>query len=358
MLPCQPVASGALLLQLDSSPGCADDAGGLNTPSAIKWWAMVKLDAIIMRRLNSVLGSFVEEITPESVSVAMLRGQVTLENLTVRPSCFEALGLPVVLNVGKVGSLVLDIPMRALKSKPIRVTIRDVLVCVSPSPTTDPKKAQLEKHLFDWAKLEAGDGEIDPASRLGLILDKVLDNIAVELENVHIRFEDTLSCQNSWRCETHPDRCFSLGLTLDHLLLEGCLVSVGADGAATWKVGSVKGALRFLNKRITIGSAQDVRWQQQGQQMQGAAQDGGSSRVRGRRARYNNPTGLGLYLNHGERPLPHADRHEWAEEMRSYIAQRHVETGQSSDATLSIPTTSPPAHTPPPAHPFMYRLLS
>ena len=58
------------------------------------------------------------------------------------------------LNAGTVGTLSIDIPMTALRTKPIRVHIKDVLISVSPNPSVNVKKAQLEKHLYDWKQLE------------------------------------------------------------------------------------------------------------------------------------------------------------------------------------------------------------
>ena len=49
------------------------------------------------------------------------------------------------------------------------------------------------------------------------------DNIQITIENVHIRFEDSLSAQPSWSTESVPQRCFSLGLVLDRLTLQGAV---------------------------------------------------------------------------------------------------------------------------------------
>ena len=60
------------------------------------------------------------------------------------------LGLPVVLNAGSVGSVDIEIPIAALRSKSVRITVRDVLIAVSPNPDINVKKAQLDKHLYAW----------------------------------------------------------------------------------------------------------------------------------------------------------------------------------------------------------------
>ena len=217
---------------------------------------MKVIDAVIKKWLNKLLGGFVEEIDVDSINVAMLAGTAVLENLHVKPTCMQELGLPVVLNAGTVGRVELDIPMGSLKSKPIRVTIRDVLISVSPNPHVNLKKVQLNKHLFDWERQGLDEKEIDPHSKLGRVLAKVADNIKITVENVHLRFEDTISSQPSWHPDkhTHTDRCFSMGFTLDRFVLEGCVL--GADGA--WEARSVRQELRFLNKTLTIGTVAQV----------------------------------------------------------------------------------------------------
>jgi hypothetical protein len=316
------------------------------------------MDTVIRDKLNKVFGSFIEEITPDAISVrylanrpyahpttptvgvsscahysvhwnievvrcrqvAMLKGRMTLENLSFKPSCCEELGLPVLLNAGSIGSLVIEIPrtLGGLKSSPLKVTIQDVLLSVRPNPATDLKRTQLDKHMFEWEQLEQADADVDPSSQMGMILAKVQDNLVIHVQNVHLRFEDTLSCQPSWRNESHPNRCFSLGLTLDHLTIEGCLID---PQSGEWETGAEGGSLRFLNKKITIGSPRDVRWSPPEE-----ADDRGG-RPRGTKALSCNPSGLGVYLNHSERPLPTADLSVWKEEMRSYIAHTNTHTG-------------------------------
>ena len=272
---------------------------------------MVKfVDQTISKWLNALLGGFVEEINADSINVAMLAGKARLENLTVKPTCLQELGLPVILNKGTVGRIELDIPMSALKSKPICVTVRDVLISVSPNPQVDLKRVQLEKHMYEWNQLGVEDVAIDPQSKLGRLLAKLADNIKITVESVHLRFEDTLSQQPSWHASkaTFPDRCFSMGFTLDRFVLEGCVV--GPDGA--WETRSVAAQLRFLNKVISIGTS--ARDEQVG---------------RRRVLRAENPAGFGMYLHHGEMPLQNAEMEDWKAEMRGYIAHADFATRNS-----------------------------
>jgi hypothetical protein len=291
------------------------------------------VDEMIRKWLNRLLGSVCEEITAESINVAMLSGVATLTNLTIKRTFAEALGLPFVVNGGSIGALHMDIPLRSLRSRPIQLRICDVLLSLSPNPRTCIKKAQLEKHLFEWDQLEQEPKPIDPHSRAGALLGKIADNICITLEDVHVRFEDALSRQPSWRSVSDASRCFSLGLTLDSFTLEGCII--GPTGR--WEVGQAKGALRFVNKLATVGTdgggSCPSRAANPGSPIAPRASDGASPVGACTAApddRHLHPSGLGVYLHHGERALrQEPDSEAWRAEMRRYIARASQPTGNS-----------------------------
>ena len=114
--------------------------------------------------------------------MAAPQGLVTLKDLKINPDAFRALGLPVNLTASHVGEIVLDIPFTDLKSKPIIVTIRNVLISLSPDPECDKhtmEKLQLAAHESRWneAKLvDVEDQEQDGGFVDGYI-QKITDNI-------------------------------------------------------------------------------------------------------------------------------------------------------------------------------------
>ena len=213
---------------------------------------MVKvIDETVARLINKLFGGMIEEISAESISISAVHGTARLENLTVRPQWMTGLGLPVLLNAGTVGKIDIDIPVTALRSRPIRISVKDILVSVSPNPSVNVKKAQLEKDLVEQKirEDERRAGKLDRESKLGKLMAKIAANLIVLIENVHVRFEDTLSRQQSWNREWDKSRCFSLGLTLDRFEMRGCVLS--PDGE--WQPRCVKAFLRFLNKSVCIG---------------------------------------------------------------------------------------------------------
>lgn len=59
---------------------------------------------------------------------------VTLHNLQLRVEALEYLQLPVTIKEGYIGRLSLQVPLRALYSRPIVVSIHDLVLHVGPRP--------------------------------------------------------------------------------------------------------------------------------------------------------------------------------------------------------------------------------
>jgi hypothetical protein len=186
------------------------------------------------------------------------------------------------------------------------VTIRDVLVSLSPNRELNVKRVLLQKQLYDWKALAEDEFKIDPQSKLGRLVSKVIDNLVVVIEDVHIRMEDVVTLQPSWHGDKDdPSRCFSIGITLDRFELKGSVV--GLDGE--WANGCEKKALRFLNKAITVGDKKRIY-------------PGQERHAR----RHVSPAGFGVYCHCGERPLSISDPGQWAREMRDFIASADWKT--------------------------------
>lgn len=231
--------------------------------------------------LQNTVGSIVE--LPESaLSVAVLSGKASLgPGLKIKKDVFEQLGMPVVLNAGSIESIEIDIPTTALRSKPVVVRIKDVLISLSPNPEVNTRRAKLAEQERLWQQAaEEGEG-VDPESAMGKMVQKIVDNIHIIAENVHVRLEDTHT----------QSEMYAMGLVLDRFSLRSYVVnSTGADWAET----CVKPVQRFLNKCLVFGD--------------GSALQGES--------------GLGIYLQPGEAPLADPGSVAWRATMLSYIMRQ------------------------------------
>jgi vacuolar protein sorting-associated protein 13A/C len=164
--------------------------------------------------LANTVGSIVE--LPESaLSVAVLSGKASLgPGLKIKKDVFEQLGMPVVLTAGSIESIEIDIPTTSLRTKPVVIRIRDVLIGLSPNPDANTRRAKLAAQERLWQQAgEEGEG-IDPESAMGKMVQKIVDNIHIIVEDVHIRLEDT---------RTQSER-YAMGLVLDRFSLRSYVV--------------------------------------------------------------------------------------------------------------------------------------
>ena len=75
------------------------------------------------------------DVDPEQLRVAVLSGQVTLTDVKLKTSAFDALGFPLTVCSGRVGEVVIDVTWSALTAKPAKVHLRDVTIVIGPSGT-------------------------------------------------------------------------------------------------------------------------------------------------------------------------------------------------------------------------------
>ena len=61
--------------------------------------------------LNKYLGSYVYGLDPQSLKISVFKGDVQLNNLHLKPDALNALGLPITVKAGLLGSLTLKVDL-------------------------------------------------------------------------------------------------------------------------------------------------------------------------------------------------------------------------------------------------------
>ena len=259
----------------------------------------------IAKVLNKVLGDFIEGINADDFQFKMTTGRVELSNLRLKKELFHTLNLPVQLVASFVGSLTLDIPFQSLKTKPIVVELSQVYATLAPSADIDPKitrRRNLEAHDKAWAaaKDETDDDKTESKGMAAKYLQKIMDNIQITIQDVHVRYEDAVSSQ---RCTWERDvsSAFAAGVTIDSIELSSFYVDLTTG---EWKKKYVEKEQRFLNKMLTIG---------QFLQSQSPRSEGDTSRV--------NQSGIAVYINAGEPPYADPGSNDWISWMWHAIAR-------------------------------------
>lgn len=87
--------------------------------------------------LNNYLGKYVENLNTDQLSIALLSGEVELENLPLKKDALRHLGLPVQIKAGFLGKVKLQIPVRQIKSMPWVMVIEQLYLVATPLPVVE-----------------------------------------------------------------------------------------------------------------------------------------------------------------------------------------------------------------------------
>lgn len=175
--------------------------------------------------LKKFIGSFVEDgdSIKEKVQVGVWSGLIVLENLRLKSSLLSLVDIPISLSYGYIGRFELRIPWGNLGVDPVMVIIDKVYLVVEPKYQWNPGAADRREQAVKQAKLAAAElfankrlatntvaqsyGDIAKSWLMTSFINKIIDNIQVTVREVHVRYEDQLSCQSN----------FCVGVTLESL---------------------------------------------------------------------------------------------------------------------------------------------
>ncbi|KAF0711219.1 hypothetical protein As57867_005338, partial [Aphanomyces stellatus] len=168
------------------------------------------------------------DLQEDILKVNVWEGQVELRDLAVKCQAFDAMceGLPISVRSGCIGYFKLQVPLMNLGAQPIQIHIKDIFLLLRPRPpsstttdssvTTDAKLYLLKAKRATLQALEM-EQEKDPSqttsnsSFFSHLITKLVDNIQVHVERVHVRIEDSLS---------DPQAPYSCGITIDEMVIK------------------------------------------------------------------------------------------------------------------------------------------
>jgi vacuolar protein sorting-associated protein 13A/C len=182
--------------------------------------------SLLLNILVDVLGKYVEGLTAENLKLGVWSGKIEFYNLKLRDSALDELNLPIQVRKGSLKTLKVKVPWTSLESKPVEVLIDGLYLLASPQDLSrySPEEGLKLNQAMKLKKLQ----QIDAAAMLSVnspkdLKDKakqasyfqqlatyIVDNLEVQVTNIHIRYEDPLS---------DPGRVFCMGITLDKIIL-------------------------------------------------------------------------------------------------------------------------------------------
>ncbi|KAK4893967.1 Vacuolar protein sorting-associated protein 13 [Elasticomyces elasticus] len=212
------------------------------------------LESLVANLLNRVLGMYVRNFDPKHLQVGIWSGDVTLRNLELRREALDQFHLPLNVVEGHISSLVLKIPWSNLRGQPVRINIEDVFLLAAPKGGEGDKydakeeaerefKVKMEK--LDSAELlkerntegMSQEEEKKQQSFTAALTTTIIDNVQIQVKNVHIRYEDAVS---------DPGHPFAAGLTLQEL----SAVSTDENWRPTW----IQSTSATTHKLATLGA--------------------------------------------------------------------------------------------------------
>lgn len=215
--------------------------------------------------LDAILGSYVKDIDPDALQISVWNGKIEVEAVELHPDAFP---LPKQMRLvkGTLRQLRIDLPWTNLANQPIRVDIRDVSllleVCANDrahsaneqSPETrhrqklqtlQRKRAALDAiekaaEFNETNKTQAPPGQSWTQSFLFKLMVKVLDNVQVHVQHLHLRMEDAVS---------DPRHPYAVGMTLEAIIIKS------ADEGWNYTMvgrGQQQDGASFIRKKMDI----------------------------------------------------------------------------------------------------------
>lgn len=210
------------------------------------------LESLVANLLNRVLGMYVRNFDPKQLSVGIFSGDVTLKDLELRREALDQFHLPLNVVEGHISSLTLKIPFRNLRGQPVQIHIDDVFLLAAPKEDQEYNAEDEERraHAVKMEKLDSAEllkernsegmsaeEQQKQQSFTAALTTTIIDNVQIQVKNVHIRYEDALS---------DPEHPFAIGLTLQEL----SAVSTDENWRPTW----IQSTSTTSHKLATLGS--------------------------------------------------------------------------------------------------------
>ena len=203
--------------------------------------------------LKQFLGEFVEDSSKlqEKLSVGIWSGNIILENLVLKKEILTVLNLPIALSHGFIGRFELRIPWKKLGVEPVVVIIDEVLILLEPKYEWDPNAKDNREQTLKQAKLAAI--ELLTNKRLlenpfqsyknfaakwlvQSLVSKLVNNIQVTVTDVHVRYEDQVSCTSN----------FCVGASFESLNIQSIEKNTALSGEHHTSAEITAGSTSFL----------------------------------------------------------------------------------------------------------------
>lgn len=210
--------------------------------------------------LKGLLNDFIEDgdRLHEKVQVGLWSGYIVLEDLRIKSSVLSLIDVPLSLQYGYIGSLEIRIPFARLGIEPVTVVLNKLVILLEPKYEWNEEIAAGKEQAIKQAKLAAAElfatNRLEQSKKSGIggnwfvnaLLSKIIDNIQITVRDVHIRYEDTVSCPT--------DFCFGVSFESLHLQSRDAQ-SKYEESITPIKANQYPDMSRNFEKELSIGGA-------------------------------------------------------------------------------------------------------
>ncbi|CAG9335375.1 VPS13_3 [Blepharisma stoltei] len=175
-------------------------------------------EALLEKILLAKLGKFIDGLDRENLKIGVWSGDIVLENVKINARALLMLQMPLILKYSFITRLVVKVPWTKLTSSSVEIHLQGLYLIIMQQPEEDwhyseegeilKRKEMIESHEQRWKQLQeqaalSPEDEMKQKGFLEKLTAKILDNLKIVIEDIHIRFEHTMK-----------GRTFSCGLTL------------------------------------------------------------------------------------------------------------------------------------------------
>lgn len=184
------------------------------------------LEGLVAWVLNTYLGKYVSNLNTDQLSVALLKGAVELENLPLKKDALKELELPFEVKAGLIGKVTLQIPFYRPHVDPWVISISSLHLIGAPEKIQDfndekekllereRKKALLQALEEKWKSERQQKGESYWYSVTASVVTRIVENIELKIQDVHLRFEDGV---------TNPSHPFAFGICIKNVSMQNAV---------------------------------------------------------------------------------------------------------------------------------------
>ncbi|XP_004678577.1 PREDICTED: vacuolar protein sorting-associated protein 13D isoform X2 [Condylura cristata] len=184
------------------------------------------LEGLVAWVLNTYLGKYVNNLNTDQLSVALLKGAVELENLPLKKDALKELELPFEVKAGLIGKVTLQVPFYRPHVDPWVISISSLHLIGAPEKIQDfndekeklwereRKKALLQALEEKWKSERQQKGESYWYSVTASVVTRIVENIELKIQDVHLRFEDGI---------TNPSHPFAFGICIKNVSMQNAV---------------------------------------------------------------------------------------------------------------------------------------